>query len=178
MQIHLTYQESNYDYYIKNLFDLFDVIIRIPKYFLGIVGLILAIPIIAIISSFSFIIVFLKRRALKSIIIVMFDEIGNATDKELIDSHLNFERLAFSFRDLINRSKNTKDFFLYKPIYNQVYQMFVLLNEAESTLKKAAYPELNNTISDEQKEELTKKFQSFQDWDDDELDIYDEVYCK
>ena len=107
MKLQLTHRyDSNYNDLLESIFNVFDFFIRIPKYFLGIIGLILVMPIITVISSFLYVVIYYQKRSFKKFVNIMYDKVDEIDDKELINMHLTFENLRLQFQNAIRKSQN------------------------------------------------------------------------
>lgn len=178
MDIGLSYgSNAFYDDFFAFLLKSADYVIRIPQYLFGIVGLILLMPLVAIFTIFVTVLVYSQKLVIKRAIKILYNQVGSYSEEELIQSHLDIERIVFRYRSAVDKQKDTKDFFLYKPIQSQAVQILGYLNEAEKTLKKAAYPDIDKPLTEKDKKELLKLSGDFEDWKDEKLDIYGKVYC-
>jgi len=178
MDIGLSYSNPSYfDDFLEFLLKFSNGIILVFKFWFGIVGLFLLMPFIAILLVGLFILIYIQKLKLDRWVKSVYNSINILNDEDLIRIHLLIEKMTFRYRDIFKISKERKNDILFKQVYFQVSQIVHILNKAEETLRKSAYPYIDKPISEEHQKELIDKFESFDDWDDEELDVYDEVYC-
>jgi hypothetical protein len=143
----------------------------------GTLGLMILTPFLYIfILLFAAVLMHLNKH-LKSHIRKIYNYINDAPDNELIKIHLEIER-ANKLLSTRMKSLGSIDGTLVRPVMNQIKKLNSQITNLESTLYKAAYPEIHKIPTAEQKNRLLKTFSDIEDWDDSDLDIYEQTYLK
>lgn len=154
-----------------------DNLIRFARFLLGIIGVVLIIPIITIFSIILFLLILRMMQILEKGIKEIYNEVNLMSREEIIQLHLNFESTRDRLHKLRKMGIKGDVLFLFKPFFNRLSQVINLVENTEQTLKRTAYPDLAKPLSKEHTDELRKKLSHFEDWNDDELDIYKKIYC-
>lgn len=162
---------------LSNLSRKTDNLIRFARFLLGIIGVVLIIPVIAIFSMILFLLTLRMMQIIEKGIKEIYNEVNLMNREDVIEHHLSYERIRDRFYKIRKMGIKGDIFFLFKPFFNQLSQVINLLENTEQTLKKTAYPNLTKPLSKEHTDELRKKLSNFEDWNDDELDIYKNAYC-
>jgi len=128
-------------------------------------------------------------RTIKKDVHEVYSMVPRMSESEKIDAHLQLERLRNATMPHILRAEEHLSFLkeksltrlFYNKMSHHLSQFKKTVIEAEDSLKKAAYPEYQrHSLSSEQTIELKKMYESsgvdLSDWDDEELDVYEQHY--
>lgn len=176
---------SNYQD-VNKLVNTGNYLAKVCRRIAGLIGLFLLIPFTAAIR----ILIYFKARShckkISGIIQKTYSDIPHMSEREKIETHLRFERAireAFPNMQTIvhDIQKHAKRFLVSKTL-KMIKHTHDQLEKAESTLKKAAYPDLNRKLTEAEKKELFQRYQAsgsdFSDWEGDEYDSYIDQYLK
>lgn len=156
----------------SSVINLFAAVIRGAQIFAGLIGLV-AVSILSIfIIPFLYILLFKLRSDISKETASIYENINKAKPKDLIDIHLAIEKLIIQMQDLMESKQTLEKLFFTRGLANQMDKIFTNLSALEKTLKKAAYPELNNGLSDEEIQYYHKNISS-EGWDDEESNVYE-----
>lgn len=178
MQADLTYDSmSSFDDFLEFLLKTSNSVVLQLKIWIGLIGLFVLMPLIGIVLFGLFLLTYFQKFKIKRWVKSIYNRVTEMSDEDRIRIHLIVERTMFRHREVQNISDRSKNDILFKQIHFQVTQIVNSLSDAEQTLRKAAYPHIDKPLSEEHQKELMEKFKSFDDWDDEDLDVYDRVYC-
>ena len=121
-----------------------------------------------------------NKKLIKNIRIIV-DSIPDLESSQLIDMHLEVERLNKHLSS-INPDTEVYTGFYHKiltKVDSVINDINTNLKNLEVTLLKAAYPEIQRELSTEEFNSLKESFSNCDtsDWEDDSLDIYGSHYC-
>lgn len=155
----------------RALFDLYKGVLRCNdgvfnffKGILGFIGLVIAIPILFLLSLTGWIFMLSLNYRMERDLTEYHTLINSWDDRKKMEEHLSLERLLLKLNGLMSRANNQK--FIINPVTKQAFIFVENLSQMEKTLKKVAYPDLNRPSSQEETEYLLSVFENFdcQDW--------------
>lgn len=147
----------------------------LERYF-GYFGVILiGFPFLAIYTILLYVSVMFLKLAVSQLRWTVNNRITQMGHRELMENH----RRVFNLKKEMESGPDTAvltQFYLLKPIHEQLSVVLSTIAGIEQTLKKAAYPSDSTALSEEQIQRLSKTFSDFEDWSDPALDVYEEYY--
>jgi hypothetical protein len=156
----------------SSVINLFATVIRWAQIFAGLIGVVaVSIPSIFIIP-FLYILLIKLRNDISKETAGIYENINKAKPKDLIDTHLAIEKLITQMAELLQSKQTLEKVFFTRGLAKQMDKIFTILSTLEKTLKKAAYPELNSGLSDEEIQYYHENISS-EGWDDEESNVYE-----
>jgi hypothetical protein len=143
------------------------------KYFLGLLGVILiSIPFL-IISPIFHIVLRSANKRLQQQLKDVYNWMNDASMSELIDAHLIIERNNKEYLQLLNMNKIIDKNPATMGISSEINKLVIQIVDLESSLKRAAYPNINKDLTVAELQELSDIFSDTINWKDENLDVYE-----
>ncbi len=98
---------------------------------------------------------------------------NDASMSELIDAHLIIERNNKEYLQLLNMNKIIDKNPATMGISSEINKLVIQIVDLESSLKRAAYPNINKDLTVAELQELSAIFSDTIDWKDENLDVYE-----
>lgn len=156
----------------SSVINLFAAVIRGAQIFAGLIGLVAVSVLSIFIIPLLYILLFKLRNNISKETASIYENINKAKPKDLIDIHLAIEKLIIQMQELVESKQTLEKLFFTRGLANQMDKIFTNLSTLEKTLKKAAYPELNSGLSDEEIQYYHENISS-EGWDDEESNVYE-----
>ncbi len=120
----------------------------------GLLGIVILMPIFALVSFAVWILLKYANWRLQAITKLLFHEIMNADGRAVMLFHHAIKTRRIVTDQVIIKLKPTSNFFLFKPLFNQINVSRTFFLEAEERLHKTAYPHLSQPFTKEQQDLL------------------------
>lgn len=141
----------------ENLFNFF-------KSILGLIGLIIAIPLLFVLSIIGWIFMLSLNYRIERDLTDYNTLINAWDDRKKIEEHLSLEKAVKRLNGLMKQANSKK--FIINPVTKQTIIFAENLSQMEQTLKRAAYPNIDKPITKEETEYLISVFErsDCEDW--------------
>lgn len=143
------------------------------KAILGIIGLVIAIPILFLLSIVGWMFMLSLNYRMERDLVEYNTLVNTWDERKKMEEHLELERSVRKLGGLMKRANSRK--FIINPVTKQAVIFYQNLLTMEKTLKKAAYPDLEKPLTEEETEYLLKVFQGTEceDWKDESAMSYE-----
>lgn len=148
----------------KGLLTLNDNVFNFFKNILGLMGLVIAIPLLFMLSIIGWIFMLSLNYRLERDHFEYNTLINTWDDRKKIEQHLIIEKAVKRLNGLIKQANSKK--FIINPVTKQTIIFAENLSRMERTLKLAAYPNIDQPLNVEEKEYLVSVFagSDCEDW--------------
>jgi len=143
------------------------------KAILGIIGLVIAIPILFLLSIIGWVFMLSLNYRMERDMEEYYSLVNTWDDRKKMEEHLELERSVRLLGSLMKKANSQK--FIINPVTKQAVIFYQNLITMEKALKKAAYPNLDKPFSEKESEYLLKVFQGAEceDWKDESALSYE-----
>lgn len=143
------------------------------KAILGIIGLVLAIPILFLLSIVGWVFMLSLNYRLERDMEDYNSLVNTWDDRKKMEEHLELERSVRILGSLMKKANSQK--FIINPVTKQAVIFYENLITMEQALKKSAYPKINEPLSDKESAYLLSVFQGAEceDWKDESALSYE-----
>lgn len=153
-------------------------IFKTAKFFLGIVGVVLAVPFLILLIGIGIVVFKLGAKSLKNQREAILTQAKSLDEREQLELHLEWQRIERGLNSQLERWKENSYPRVLSGFRRSHQRLHAEVSQIELELRSLVYPNWDQKPSEKDLVRLKATFEGVEDWDDPALDIYDSYYSK
>jgi len=149
-------------------------VFKSARFLLGVVGVILALPFLALLLLISDLAINISTRSLRKNKSQIINKLSELEDREKMAEHRSWERLVARIASQLEELADAKSLWVFKGFVTRYEKAHLEMAQIEREIREIVYPDLNRQPTSEDTARLQKAFGHFDDWNDPSLDVYEE----